>query len=106
MGPNKDKDKITRLADEIANKRDEISMANLMILLYLFCGGKMEDNLAGIFNLFDADGNKIICLKELYEAMSVFIEIAEGKEIMWIWQKPWQKCSRKQMLIRMKFGLQ
>jgi len=78
--PNKDKDKITRLADEIANKRDEISMANLMILLYLFCGGKMEDNLAGIFNLFDADGNKIICLKELYEVMSVFIEIAEGKE--------------------------
>jgi len=40
----------------------------------------MEDNLAGIFNLFDADGNKIICLKELYEVMSVFIEIAEGKE--------------------------
>merc|ERR1719309_329487 len=78
--PNKDKGKITRLADEIANKRDEISMANLMILLYLFCGGKMEDNLAGIFNLFDADGNKIICLKELYEVMSVFIEIAEGKE--------------------------
>merc|ERR1712080_88817 len=72
------------------------------ILLYLFCGGKMEDNLAGIFNLFDADGNKIICLKELYEVMSVFIEIAEARRIMWIWQKPWQKCSRKQMLIRMK----
>merc|ERR1712179_335754 len=51
-------------ADEIANKRDEISMANLMILLYLFHG----------------DGNKIICLNELYEVMSVFIEIAEGKE--------------------------
>merc|ERR1711962_1353359 len=56
--PNKDKGKITRLADEIANKRDEISMANLMILLYLFCGGKMEDNLAGIFNLFDAEGKE------------------------------------------------
>merc|ERR1712002_1232587 len=72
--------KLKRLADEIANKNDEISMANTMILLYLFCGGKLEDNLAGIFNLFDADGNKHICLKELYEVMSVFIEIAEGKE--------------------------
>merc|ERR1719370_1822035 len=32
------------------------------------------------FNLFDQDGNKIITLNELYELMSVFIEIAEGKE--------------------------
>merc|ERR1711874_719310 len=56
------------------------SMANMLILFYLFCNGKLEDNLAGIFNLFDADGNKIITLNELYEVMSVFIEIAEGKE--------------------------
>merc|ERR1712243_145000 len=55
-------------------------MANMLILFYLFCSGKMEDNLAGIFNLFDQDGNKIITLNELYELMSVFIEIAEGKE--------------------------
>merc|ERR1711909_252488 len=78
--PTRPEDKLQRLADEIANKRDEISMANLMILLYLFCGGKMEDNLTGIFNLFDQDGNKMITLNELYELMSVFIEIAEGKE--------------------------
>merc|ERR1712111_106768 len=72
--------KLKRLADEIANKNNEISMANTMILFYLYCGGKLEDNLAGIFNLFDQDGNKIITLNELYELMSVFIEIAEGKE--------------------------
>ena len=35
------------------------AMANMMILFYLFCGGKTEDNLAGIFNLFDVDGNKV-----------------------------------------------
>merc|ERR1711887_191969 len=41
---------------------------------------ELEDNLVGIFNLFDADGNKIITLNELYEIMAVFIEIGEGKE--------------------------
>merc|ERR1712055_920915 len=30
--------------------------------------------------LANKDGNKIITLNELYEVMSVFIEIAEGKE--------------------------
>ena len=35
------------------------AMANMLILFYLFCSGKMEDNLAGIFNLFDQDGNKV-----------------------------------------------
>lgn len=34
-------------------------MANMLILFYMFCGGKLEDNLVGIFNLFDADGNKV-----------------------------------------------
>ena len=34
-------------------------MANMLILFYLFCSGKMEDNLTGIFNLFDQDGNKV-----------------------------------------------
>lgn len=78
--PSRPEDRVARLADELANKDGKISMANMMILFYLFCGGKLEDNLAGIFNLFDADGNKIITLNELYEVMSVFIEIAEGKE--------------------------
>merc|ERR1719275_430997 len=40
----------------------------------------VEDNLTGIFNLFDQDGNKMITLNELYELMSVFIEIAHEKE--------------------------
>ena len=35
------------------------AMANMLILFYLFSGGKLEDNLVGIFNLFDADGNKV-----------------------------------------------
>ena len=35
------------------------AMANMLILFYLFSGGKLEDNLIGIFNLFDTDGNKV-----------------------------------------------
>ena len=31
----------------------------MLILFYLFCSGKTEDNLAHIFNLFDQDGNKV-----------------------------------------------
>jgi len=57
-----------------------LAMANMLILFYLFSSGKLEDNLVGIFNLFDADGNKIITLNELYEIMAVFIEIGEGKD--------------------------
>ena len=72
----------------------------MLILFYLFSGGKLEDNLVGIFNLFDADGNKVtpppnmflmdlsafnpsfkvITLNELYEMMAVMIEIGEGKD--------------------------
>merc|ERR1712037_933772 len=52
----------------------------MLILFYLFCSGKMEDNLTGIFNLFDQDGNKMITLNELYELMSVFIEISRKGE--------------------------
>ena len=72
-------------------------MANMLILFYMFCGGNLKENLVGIFNLFDADGNKaggainmmyddtvillqVITLNELYEIMAVFIEIGEGKD--------------------------
>merc|ERR1711914_56367 len=72
--------KTIKLADEMANKNDEISMANMLILFYLFCSGKQEDNLAHIFNLFDQDGNKVITIDELLALMSVFIEIGEGKD--------------------------
>merc|ERR1711937_883740 len=54
--PERPEEKVIKLADEMANKNDEISMANMLILFYLFCSGKMEDNLVHIFNLFDQDG--------------------------------------------------
>merc|ERR1712200_82152 len=64
--PTRPIEKVEILADELTDPNGKISMANMLILFYLFCSGKMEDNLAGIFKLF--------------ELMSVFIEIAEGKE--------------------------
>merc|ERR1712198_373482 len=77
--PTRPEEKVIKLADEMANKNDEISMANMLILFYLFCSGKLEDNLTHIFNLFDQDGNKVITIDELLNLMSVFIEIGEGK---------------------------
>merc|ERR1712060_528984 len=68
-----------KLAEEMANKDGKISMANMLILFYLFCSGKTEDNLVHIFDLFDTDGNKVITIDELLNLMSVFIEIGEGK---------------------------
>jgi hypothetical protein len=38
---------------------DFSAMANMLILFFLFSEGKTEDNLTHIFNLFDADGNKV-----------------------------------------------
>jgi len=78
--PAKPEEKVEKLSERLANKDGKISMANMLILFYLFSDGKLEDNLVGIFNLFDADGNKIITLNELYEIMAVFIEISEGKD--------------------------
>merc|ERR1712212_242939 len=78
--PTRPIEKVEILADELTDPNGKISMANMLILFYLFCSGKMEDNLTGIFNLFDQDGNKMITLNELYELMSVFIEIAHEKE--------------------------
>jgi len=77
--PSRPEDKIEALATEMANADNKISMANMLILFYLFCSGKTEDNLTHIFNLFDQDGNKVICIGELMELMTVFIEIGEGK---------------------------
>merc|ERR1711872_983325 len=78
--PTRPEDKVQLLTEEMANKDGKISMANMLILFYLFCSGKTEDNLAHIFNLFDTDGNKVICIGELMELMTVFIEIGEGKD--------------------------
>merc|ERR1712211_229915 len=77
--PTRPEDKVMKLAEEMANKDGKISMANMLILFYLFCSGKTEDNLVHIFNLFDTDGNKVITIDELLNLMSVFIEIGEGK---------------------------
>jgi len=77
--PERPKDKVEKLAEEMANKEGKISMANMLILFYLFSSGKTEDNLVHIFNLFDQDGNKVITVDELLNLMSVFIEIGEGK---------------------------
>ena len=76
--PERPDDKIQKLAVNMSNKDGKIcklhllitccvwndkwffiAMANMLILFYLFSGGKLEDNLIGIFNLFDADGNKV-----------------------------------------------
>eukprot|EP00091_Calanus_sinicus_P022680 TRINITY_DN730_c0_g1_i3.p2 TRINITY_DN730_c0_g1~~TRINITY_DN730_c0_g1_i3.p2 ORF type:complete len:195 (-),score=84.54 TRINITY_DN730_c0_g1_i3:33-617(-) len=78
--PTRPEEKVKLLAERMSNQDGKISMANMLILFYLFSDGKLEDNLVGIFNLFDADGNKIITLNELYEIMAVFIEIGEGKD--------------------------
>merc|ERR1712098_758739 len=78
--PSRPAEKVEALATQISNKDGKISMANMLILFYLFSSGSTDENLVGIFNLFDADGNKIITLNELYEIMAVFIEIGEGKE--------------------------
>merc|ERR1712142_1227520 len=78
--PARPEEKVHELAENMANKDGKISMANMLILFFMFCGGKLEDNLVGIFNLFDADGNKVITLNELYEMMAVMIEIGEGKD--------------------------
>ena len=55
------------------------AMSTMLVLFYLFCDGKTEDNLQHMFNMFDMDGNKVITIDELLNMMAVFIEIGEGK---------------------------
>ena len=35
------------------------AMSTMLVLFYLFCDGKTEDNLSHMFNMFDMDGNKV-----------------------------------------------
>merc|ERR1711925_27434 len=94
--PERPKDKVEKLAAEMANKDGKISMANMLILFYLFCSGKTEDNLIHIFNLFDQDGNKVITIDELLNLMSVFIEIGKARITRSTWPLLWPKCSKRE----------
>merc|ERR1712121_192782 len=46
--PARPEEKVHELAKRLSNKEGKISMANMLILFYLFCDGKLEDNLVGI----------------------------------------------------------
>ena len=35
------------------------AMSTMLVLFYLFCDGKTDDNLSQMFNMFDMDGNKV-----------------------------------------------
>jgi len=76
--PERPEEKLLLLTEKVANvdKTDGMIPLHCMgMLLYLFCDGKTEDNLLGIFNLFDEDGNGTISIDELLNMMAFFIEI-------------------------------
>jgi len=65
---------ITKLAN-VEKTSGTIPIYCILMLIYLFCDGKTEDNLAQMFNLFDEDGNGNISVEELLNMMAFFIEI-------------------------------
>merc|ERR1711874_41729 len=76
--PCRPEDKLDLLTAKVSNpeKTDgRIPLHTIGMLLYLFCEGKTEDNLAQMFNLFDTDGNGTISIEELLNLMAFFIEI-------------------------------
>merc|ERR1711890_86335 len=80
--PERPEDKLDLLTQKVANaeKTDgSIPLHTLGMLLYLFCEGKTEDNLAQMFNLFDEDGNGTISVEEFLNIMAFFIEIGADK---------------------------
>jgi hypothetical protein len=64
---------VEKLAEQLANNEGNIckaalsnplqiglpAISTMLVLFYLFCEGKTEDNLSHMFNLFDMDGNKV-----------------------------------------------
>merc|ERR1712037_400326 len=74
--PERPEEKLLLLTEKVANvdKTDGMIPLHCMgMLLYLFCDGKTEDNLLGIFNLFDEDGNGTISIDELLNMMAFFM---------------------------------
>ena len=57
-------------------------MANMLILFYLFSDGKLEDNLVGIFNLFDADGNKVSLKLQVSSVVNMSDDETEIKDFV------------------------
>jgi len=78
--PSRPEDRVNKLSEQLANTQGKIAMSTMLVLFYLFCDGKTEDNLSQMFNMFDMDGNKVITIDELLNMMSAFIEIGEGKD--------------------------
>merc|ERR1712037_176802 len=68
--PTRPIEKVEILADELTNANGKISMANMLILFYLFCSGKMEDNLtlanvmAEMFKQGDKNKDEVLELNE------------------------------------------
>jgi len=59
----------------VDNTSGTIPIYCILMLIYLFCDGKTDDNLGQMFNLFDEDGNGNISIEELLNMMAFFIEI-------------------------------
>jgi len=77
--PSRPEDKLDLLIKEMEDEEQSIAAGQMMMLLYMFSDGKVEDNLWHMFNLFDEDNSNYICLDELRNLMAFFIEIGEGR---------------------------
>jgi len=77
--PERPEDKLDKLIEELKTKNDEIAVASLLMMIYLFSDGTVDAKLGQIFDLFDMDGNGNVSVSELLNLMAFFIEIGEGK---------------------------
>merc|ERR1712141_498385 len=76
--PERPQEKLEVLVKKLRNVKNtsgDIPIYCMLMLIYLFCDGKTEDNLGQMFNLFDEDGNGTISVEELLNMMAFFIEI-------------------------------
>jgi len=77
--PSRPEEKLDLLIKEMEDEEQSIAAGQMMMILFLFSDGALDDNLEHIFRLFDEDGSGFICLDELRNLMAFFIEIGEGK---------------------------